>query len=152
MLRFSTRVALRRGGVVGMALTHSRCFKSTPKEEAGSSSLQSVDPQEPSGSVTVEVEEPQFHDFTPPYRGPNFPIPGRRGNISPEYYVSHSTAGHPDQVAELLAAGRSDPEWMWLKLLCFVCVMSTVGVWVYGVFFPDHIKYFKDEPWSPFRN
>ncbi|KAG5491620.1 hypothetical protein JIQ42_01526 [Leishmania sp. Namibia] len=79
-----------------------------------------------------------------------FLFQGRRGSSSSECYVTRSSAGHPDAVAELLGAGRDDPEWMWLKLLCFLCVSSTFGTTLYGYFFAEHIKYFKDEPWSPF--
>ncbi|GET92258.1 hypothetical protein, conserved [Leishmania tarentolae] len=84
------------------------------------------------------------------HQPPKFLFQGRRGSSSSEYYVSRSNIGHPDTVAELLGAGRADPEWMWLKLLCFLCVSSTFGTTLYGYFFAEHMKYFKDEPWSPF--
>lgn len=64
--------------------------------------------------------------------------------------MTRSSAGHPDAAAVLLNSGRADPEWMWLKLLCFLCVSATIGTTLYGYFFPKHVKYFKDEPWSPF--
>ncbi|KPI90447.1 hypothetical protein ABL78_0377 [Leptomonas seymouri] len=83
-------------------------------------------------------------------RQPKFLFKGRRGSSSPEYYMTRSNAGHPDAVAELLGAGRDDPEWMWLKLLCFVCTMATIGTTLYGYFFAEHVKYFMDEPWSRF--
>ncbi|CAC9538438.1 conserved hypothetical protein [Leishmania infantum JPCM5] len=83
---------------------------------------------------------------------PKFLFQGRRGSSSSEYYVSRSNPGHPDTVAELLGAGRADPEWMWLKLLCFLCVSSTFGTTLYSYCFAEHMKYFKDEPWSPFRH
>lgn len=83
---------------------------------------------------------------------PKFLFQGRRGSSSSEYYVSRSDSGHPDTVAELLGAGRADPEWMWLKLLCFLCVSSTFGTTLYGYCFGEQMKYFKDEPWSPFRH
>lgn len=100
------------------------------------------------------VPSPHFAPETlyppPPHRQPKFLFKGRRGSISPEYYSTRSAAGHPDAVAELLGAGRDDPEWMWLKLLCFLCTMATFGTTLYGYFFAEHVKYFKDEPWSPF--
>lgn len=84
------------------------------------------------------------------YRPPPFFLKGRRGHSAPMYYVTRSNAGHPDPVAELVSGGRSDPEWMLLKLLCFFCTMATFGTTLYGYFFAEHVKYFKDEPWSPF--
>lgn len=80
---------------------------------------------------------------------PKFFMKGRRGSVSPEYYVSRSAAGHADPVAELLDGGRPDNEWMWIKFLCLICVGSTFGTWLYQVYFSNHVKYFKDEPWSP---
>lgn len=76
----------------------------------------------------------------------------RRGNFTPEFYVSPNALGYADPVAETLSAGRTDPEWAWLKLLCFICTISTLGTAVYAFFFPEHVKVFKDEPWSAFRN
>lgn len=95
--------------------------------------------------VHVEKESATQHQL------PKFLFQGRRGCHSSEYYVGRSNAGHPDTVAELLGAGRADQEWMWLKMLCFLCVSSTFGTTLYGYCFAEHMKYFKDEPWSPFR-
>ncbi|EPY17437.1 hypothetical protein STCU_10618 [Strigomonas culicis] len=108
----------------------------------------------PAGDAGLsEVRADAYGAYAPPrHHAPSFPIAGLKGSSQSNYYMIRSSAGHPDEVAEILTAGRSDPEWKWLKFLCFFCVMSTVGTWTYGVFFPDHIKYFKDEPWSPFRN
>ncbi|KAK7200777.1 hypothetical protein NESM_000135900 [Novymonas esmeraldas] len=105
--------------------------------------------------VTVESQVPatsvpdvtETHQPPPP---PRFLFQGRRGSSSSDHYVTRSNVGHPDVLAEMLGAGRADPEWMWLKLLCFLCVTATFGTTLYGYFFAEHIKYFKDEPWSPF--
>nr|ACS87794.1 conserved hypothetical protein [Angomonas deanei] len=108
--------------------------------------------QHSEGESSVPSSHVEEAPLEPPHvhRQPKFLFKGRRGNISPEYYSTRSNAGHPDAVAELLGAGRDDPEWMWLKLLCFVCAMATFGTTLYGYFFAEHVKYFKDEPWSPF--
>lgn len=99
--------------------------------------------------VSPHVEE-NTSQVPPKHHLPAFCWKGRRGIEAPQYYSVRSSAGHPDPVAEIIGAGRTDPEWMWLKLLCFICVLSTVGGWLFGKFFPEHIKVFKDEPWSPF--
>ncbi|CAJ1022498.1 hypothetical protein, conserved [Leishmania lindenbergi] len=97
-----------------------------------------------------ESDMPLAHVEKAPQQMPKFLFQSRRGSNSSEYYMTRSNAGHPDTVAELLGAGRTDPEWMWLKLLCFLCVSSTFGTTLYSYFFAEHMKYFKDEPWSPF--
>ncbi|KEG12530.1 hypothetical protein DQ04_01641090 [Trypanosoma grayi] len=82
---------------------------------------------------------------------PRFFFKGRRNTA--EYYVGRGGAeGHPDMVADCISGSRADPEWMWLKLLCFVCMTSTVGTWMWQTYFWEQAKFFKDEPWSPFRN
>ena len=115
-----------------------------PQEKAGSVQHSKEESSVPSPHVAEEAAPP------PPHHQPKFFFKGRRGSMAPEYYCTRSNAGHPDAVAELVGAGRDDPEWMWLKLLCFLCVMATFGTTLYGYFFAEHIKFFKDEPWSPF--
>lgn len=108
---------------------------------------------ESSGVVLGDDGLPPMPERTSPYTPPPaFPHRPRRGISTPEYYNSRMAIGHPDELALELTAGRSDPEWQWLKFFCFICVLSTMGSWVYGVFFPEHMKWFKDEPWSTFRN
>ncbi|AAZ10857.1 hypothetical protein, conserved [Trypanosoma brucei brucei TREU927] len=78
-------------------------------------------------------------------------LKGRRN--TPTYYSGRGDmAGNPDILAEAACCGRPDAEWAWLRLLCFVCVSSTVGVWLWQVYFYKQAMFFKDEPWSPFKN
>ncbi|KPA82237.1 hypothetical protein ABB37_03351 [Leptomonas pyrrhocoris] len=111
--------------------------------ETGSLQHSKEESNAPSAHLAEDVVQPP-----PLHHQPKFLLKGRRGNMAPEYYSTRSNAGHPDAVAELLGAGRDDPEWMWLKLLCFLCVMATFGTTLYGYFFAEHVKYFLDEPWS----
>lgn len=69
-----------------------------------------------------------------------------RGN--PAYYSYHG--GYSDPLAVALKGGRADWEWVKLRMLCGFCTTSTVGTWMYGVYFPEKMKQYKDEPWSPF--
>lgn len=109
-------------------------------------------PTEGGGAVLDAEGLPPMPEPAKPYvPPPPFPVKPRRGIETPEYYNSRSAVGHPDPLAVSLTAGRSDPEWQWLKFLCFICVISTFGTSVYGIFFPEHLKWFKDEPWSTFR-
>lgn len=165
MLRCSrlTRTALLSATLVRRAAASSNSVAAAPtsvdaaKPVAGNVHAHPV-PQEKAGSVQHSKEEssvPSPHVAEeaappPPHHQPKFFFKGRRGSMAPEYYCTRSNAGHPDAVAELVGAGRDDPEWMWLKLLCFLCVMATFGTTLYGYFFAEHIKFFKDEPWSPF--
>ncbi|KAG5468240.1 hypothetical protein LSCM1_02218 [Leishmania martiniquensis] len=133
--------------------THAAAVRDAPNEAvAGGSAV-----NRHTSTSLAHVGDESDSSLTPAQPAPEtqpqprkFLFQGRRGSSSAEYYVARSNAGHPDAVAELLGAGRPDSEWMWLKLLCFFCVSSTFGTTLYGYFFAEHIKYFKDEPWSPF--
>jgi hypothetical protein len=159
MLRCSrlTRTALLSATLVrraAVAPTENNVVTETAKPDAAAklhepaSSLQHS--KEASNTTSPHLTSDTAPQLHPHQRQPAFFFKGRRGSISPEYYSTRSNAGHPDAVAELLGAGRDDPEWMWLKLLCFLCTMATFGTTLYGYFFAEHVKYFKDEPWSPF--
>ncbi|ESL08957.1 hypothetical protein TRSC58_03330 [Trypanosoma rangeli SC58] len=82
---------------------------------------------------------------------PRFFFRGRCNTAT--YYSSRGGAeGHPDMVAECVDGGRTDPEWMWVKLLCLFCVGSTLGTSLWQIYFYEQAKLFKDEPWSPFKH
>lgn len=164
MLRCSrvTRAALLSATVLRRTTVPPRSTPvESPKPAAADAAVDSSSPLQNHGEalqhMTEETNAPSPHlaeEAAPPpppmHRQPKFLFKGRRGSMSPEYYSSRSSVGHPDPLAELIGAGRADPEWMWLKLLCFFCVASTIGTTLYGYFFAEHVKYFKDEPWSPF--
>lgn len=154
MLRFSTVLRCQ----VKAAATAAAAAAATPAgAKAAGAAAAAADPIAPVVSahsddapLMAESEVPPMP--TPsPHQPPAFFFKGRRGTSSSEYYVTRSNIGHPDPVAEMLGAGRTDTEWMWVKFLCFVCFTSTVGTYFYGVFFEDHMRWFKDEPWSRFR-
>jgi hypothetical protein len=66
--------------------------------------------------------------------------------------VFYSNRGFADPLAEQVSAGRADPEYARLKILCFFTTMATWGTWLYAIYFPEKMKQYKDEPWSPFDN
>ncbi|KAG5493934.1 hypothetical protein JKF63_01766 [Porcisia hertigi] len=125
------------------AATDAMIGPSTPNNRAIAALRNAKEEREAPAIQAEQAPEPE-------HQQPKFLFQGRRGSSSPEYYVARGNTGHPDPVAELLCVGRADPEWMWLKLLCFLCVSATLGTTVYGYLFAEHVKYFKDEPWSPF--
>ncbi|CAM38497.1 conserved hypothetical protein [Leishmania braziliensis MHOM/BR/75/M2904] len=145
----------RRSGDAAAAAAQKTTFRVKAFTDAVSDTVASGDAQHSRADTSLqhakeESDVPLAHVEKAPQQMPKFLFQSRRGSSSSEYYMTRSNAGHPDTVAELLRAGRTDPEWMWLKLLCFLCVSSTFGTTLYSYFFAEHMKYFKDEPWSPF--
>ena len=63
--------------------------------------------------------------------------------------IYYSKFGHPDMTAEYFNSGRADMEWIKLRILCACTTTATWGVWLYGVYFPEKVKQYRDEPWSP---
>lgn len=63
--------------------------------------------------------------------------------------IYYSKLGHADVMAEYFSSGRADVEWIRLRMLCAFTTTSTWGVWLYGVYFPEKVKQYRDEPWSP---